>query len=276
MTREEVKKEILSELGYPVVKVELDDTMWDKIFTHALRWFKAKKGLVKYWVMPIAEGQLCYNYPPNAYEVVEVILPQRSDIASLLSLGFFDLIPVTGIGLGLGSGSQASLQNFTSMYVQLLQQLETRRRVFGAEPDWYTQGGKIFLTTNGASAACYSMAVPAGCCGDTVSGGVGDSVSGVEFGCDVNIGLGMVVGYKSDVIDIPDFRGRDADLIYRYCVALAKQRLARIRGKYKSYPAAGGMVDTDWDTLLEEAKEEFTLLEEEISDSQGAMGFITG
>ena len=92
----------------------------------------------------------------------------------------------------------------------------------------------------------------------------------------MNIGLGMVVAYKSEVIDIPDFKGRDADLIYRYCTALAKQRLGRTRGKYKSYPAAGGMVDTDWDTLLEEAKEEFTLLEEEIADSQGAMGFVTG
>ena len=77
-----------------------------------------------------------------------------------------------------------------------------------------------------------------------------------------------------DVTEITD--ARDVDLIYRYVEATAKKIVGRVRSKYKSYPAAGGTIDTDGPDLLEEARVDFEKLEEEIAGSQYPMGFLVG
>ena len=184
MKKEDIKKEILADLGAPTVKVEIDDAVWDKIFQGAKRWFKGKKGFIRPWVMPILDGKNCYDLPEGAYQVVDVILPRRSDVASLLTLGFFDVIPTNGLGLG----SQGDLQTFYSSYVQLLQTLETRRRVFGADPDWEQIGKQLVITAGtGANGVCSSIMVPSSCCGQDLVSGVSGDVSGFAFDCDVQI-----------------------------------------------------------------------------------------
>lgn len=273
MTKEELKKQVLAELGAPTVKVEVDDAVWDKIFSMGLRWFKAKKGVVKLWIQPLIDGQNCYDMPPNGYQIVDVIMPRTNDIAAYLTLGFFDIIPAQGIGFSQTSAS--SLNGFYSGYVQLLQTLETRRRVFNAEPGWEQIGNKLIISGGGGN--CSSIMVPSGCvgCGGSVSGVSGD-VSGFAFDCEVSVGLGMLIYYKTNVFGVEDLVGRDEDLIYRFILAQVKKILGRIRSKYKSYPAAGGMIDTDGPELIEEARAELEVLDEEISESQGAMGFVCG
>jgi hypothetical protein len=261
-------------LGAPTIKVEVDDAVWDKIFSMAFRWFKAKKGVVKIWIQPLIDGQNCYPLPPGGFKVVDVIMPRSNDIAAYLTLGFFDIIPAQG--LGFSSGSASTLNGFYSGYVQLLQSLETRRRVFNADPDWEQVGNQLIISGGGGT--CSSIMVPSSSCAGcgSVSGDISGSVSGMEFDCDVPVGLGMLVYYKTNDFVIEDLIGRDEDLIYRFVLAQVKKILGRIRSKYKSYPAAGGMVDTDGPELIEEARLEMEILEEEISESQGSMGFIVG
>lgn len=241
MTESDIICEVKSELGSPTVKVELDDTVWEKIFTKAKRWFRAKKGVISCYVLNLVDGQTEYDMPPNSVGLIDVVLPNRTDIASLLSFGFFDVIPMNAWNIG----SLTSSFNSYSSYVQILQALETRRRVFSADPDWYEACGKIHITVK-------------------------------SLDCFGNGGTQALVFFKKQDFDISELKERDEELIYRYSLNEAKYRLGRVRGKYKSYPAAGGSIDTDADDLIADYKEEKELLEEEISESQGSMGFVVG
>jgi len=238
---EEFKKEILLELGAPILDVELADEHWPAIIARAKRWFKAKKRVLDCTNIPITNDVFQYDFPPNACAIIDIILPRRSDIQSLLSLGFFDIVPLNALNIG----AVTSAFNSYSSYVQILQALETRRRVFSADPDWEVICGKITLI--GGS----------GLCG---GGGMGQ----------------MLVMFKKEVWETEELHDRDENLFFRYMLATAKHFLGRIRSKYSSYPAAGGQIDTDGQSLLEEYKEEVELLDEEIAESQGPMSILIG
>lgn len=236
----EMKKDILTELGEPTIKVEIDDTAWPAIIKNAKRWFKAKKGVLDCAVMPVTPGKVEYDFPANACVIIDVILPQRSDINSLVSLGFFDIVPLNSLNIG----SVTSAFNSYSSYVQILQALETRRRVFSADPGYEILCGKIVLTN-----ACNSSG--------TIQGQ-------------------MLIVFKKEDWEVDELKDRDENLFYRYLMAAAKMVLGRIRSKYSSYPAAGGMIDTDGAELLAEAKEEKELIDEEIAESAMPMGILYG
>jgi hypothetical protein len=249
MNESEMKQQILASLGEPTIKVEIDPGQWCLFFQKTLRWFKAKKGLICCEVIRLIPGQQQYDLPVGANSVVDIHLPVGyGDIQAIFSQGILDtnLIPADIFGIG-GSGG-FSRYGFTfsnSAYVQVLQYLETTRRVISAEPTWEVMCGKIYVSN--------------GWCGSNANGHA------------------MLVMYKKEEVSIEDIKDhRDIDLIYRYTEALAKMVLGRIRSKYKSYPAAGGMIDTDGPELIEEGKAEIEKLEEEISDSQFPMGLMVG
>ena len=237
----EFKKEILFELGEPVMKVELDDGQWEAICSKAKRWFKAKKGVLDCTMVGIIDDVFQYDFPDNACQIIDIILPRRSDIQSLLSLGFFDIVPLNALNIG----AVTSAFNSYSAYYQILSALETRRRIFSAEPTWDIVCGKIQLI--GGSGLC-------------AGGGTGQ----------------MMVIFKKENWSVDELKDRDENLFFRYMHAVAKEVLGRIRSKYSSYPAAGGMIDTDGPALLEEAKAEYEKLDEEIADSQFPMGMVYG
>ena len=239
-TLAEIKEDILAEFGHPVIDIELDECQWDSIFRNAKRWFKAKKGLLDCVNVTLVEGKTEYDFPANACVIVDAILPHRSDIQSLLSLGFFDIVPLNALNIGAVTSSF----NSYSSYVQILQALETRRRIFGADPSWDVICNKI-----------------------QIIGG-----SGV---CNGNAGTMLVIFVKEE-FDLCDLKGRDENLIFRYIKNEATRFLGRIRGKYKSYPTAGGETVTDADDLLNDYKEVRERLDEEIADSQGPMSILYG
>jgi len=240
-TEEMWKKEIKVELGEPILEVELDDTVWPIIVERAKRWFKAKKGVLGCENMAIVPGKTVYDFPSNACAIIDVILPRRSDIQSLLSLGFFDIVPLNALNIG----SATSAFNSYSAYTQILQALETRRRIFGADPDWEVLCNQLHLI--GGSGLC-----------------AGEGT-----------GYALII-YKKENWSTEELKDRDENLFFRYMLGQAKYFLGRIRSKYKSYPAAGGSIDTDGPELLQEAKEDFELLDVEISESQGPMGIVIG
>lgn len=246
-TRQDIINEIKIDLGHPTIKVELDDVVWDVLFSKSLRWFKGKKGLIASTTIQLQDGRNHYDWPTGALAITDVILPRRTDISDLLTLGFFDIIPAAQI-LG-GSSNPAGLTIDSSAYVMTLQTLEMRRRIFSSEPDWYVIDypiKKIVIAVK-ASNVVYSI--------NTAP-------------------LHMIVFYKKDDIDVTDFLGRDEEMFYRYMLAKAKVMLGTIRSKYSTYPTAGGSITMDGDALKQEGFAEIERLEIEIDDSQGNAGGI--
>lgn len=246
-TRAEIINEIKVDLGFPTIKVELDDSVWDALFSKSLRWFKAKKGLIACTTVPLQDGKNHYDWPAEAYAITDVILPRRTDISDILTLGFFDIIPAAMI-LG-GSSAPAGLTIDSSAYVMTLQTLEMRRRIFSTEPDWYVidyPEKKIVIAVRAANVVYSINTTP----------------------------LHMIVFYKKHNVDVTDFLGRDEELFYRYMLAKAKIVLGTIRSKYSTYPTAGGSVTMDGDAMKQEGFAEIERLEIEIDDSQGNAGGI--
>lgn len=246
-TREEIVEEIKTDLGHPVVKVEIDDAVWDVLFRKAIRWFKAKKGLIATTTIALEDGKNQYDWPAEAYAITDVILPRRSDISDILSLGFFDIVPAAYV-IG-GSSVPAGTRIDISAYVMLLQSLEMRRRVFSSEPDWY-------ILEHPIKKICIAV-----------------KASNVVYS--VNTApLYMIVHYKKNTIDVADFLGRDEELFYRYMLAKSKIMVGTIRSKYSTYPTAGGSITMDGEQLKSEGFQEIEKLEMEIDDSQGNAGGI--
>jgi hypothetical protein len=252
MDRQELIDDIKSSLGAPVVHLEIDEAVWDKIINKAKRWFRAKKGFITQTLVDIQPNENEYDWPADATAIVDVIMPRRTDISDILSLGFFDIVPAQMLATANQYPSlhtAGAIRFETSAYVQLLQSLEIRRRVFSADPGWTVMGPpikKIYLTPRDILTSLGNSDTPAK----------------------------MIVYYKKQDFDITDFIGRDEDLFYRYCEAKAKMVLGRIRSKYPTYPSAGGSITMDGSELIAEAKEELRDLEEEISESQGNAGGI--
>ena len=246
----ELISDIKTELGHPLVKVELDVTVWDVIFRKAFRWFKAKKGFVKQATIQLQDGLFDYPWPSDAYALTDVVVPRRTDLSDILSLGFFDIVPAQFVATAstMPTMQSAGTMRFDmSSYVQLLQSLEMRRRIFSGEPDWIedTINKKIMLTNRNP---------------------VGFSIQGNA--------LFMIVYYKSETMTMADFHGRDEELFYRYCLARAKLILGTARSKYSTYPSAGGSITMDGEQLKQEAYADLAALDIEIDDSQGNIGGI--
>jgi hypothetical protein len=250
LTVASIRDEIKIELGYPTVRVELDDTVFEAIVNKAWRWFKAKKGIIKRTPVQLQEGLTEYPWPSDCDALVDVVVPRRTDISDILSLGFFDIVPAQFVATAstFPSMQSAGTMRFDmSAYVQLLQSLEMRRRVFSGEPDWYEDrtSRKIVLTNRNP---------------------VGFSIDGNQ--------LWMVVFYKTNSPTLTDIFGRDEDLFYRYCLAKSKIILGTIRSKFGSYPAAGGPIAMDGEALKTEGYADLAKLDEEIEGSQGNAGGI--
>lgn len=232
----DIKLEILTNFGSPVVKVEIDETQWDWIFKRAKRWFQAKKGLMGCGLYPASSP---FTPTSDMAAVIDIVLPGdgAGGIGCLTTFGFFDDLVPADIFNGNGSTANSTFTNY-SQWLQVLQQFEQIQRITGTEPGWYEACGKIYLNGN---------------------------PSGV-----------MLVLYKRATWSVADLKDRDEDLFYRAAMNEARYVLARIRGKYQSYPAAGGSVETDASGLMDEYREERERLEEEISASAMPIGPVTG
>lgn len=242
--------EVKSKLGFPIVKVELDESHWKHVVKNTKRWFMAKKSLVA-----VKFGKYAQNQDPipftdidpvnGVYKVLDVY-PDTNDSGSRgVDATYFEILP---FGYPIwGSGNHifgTSAYNRTSYVYQIFMSLEQRRKVYGSDLDFfvendYINGHKLHLT-------------PQRRCRD------------------------YAIVYKPAILPIQSLEGRDAQLFFDWALADAKETLGIIRSKYKDYPSAGGTISTDGPELLDQAKESKERLEEEIAGSQGPLGVIFG
>lgn len=234
----ELIETIKSYLGYPVVKIELDDTQWNNVLKATKRWFMAKKGLIFSKIEPLLYNQCEYIMTPDVENVVEVVLDMSPDLIAFFSLGAFDIIP---FGFPFAFPTTPSTLQYSG-FVQLLQFNELRKRIFSVEPsfEYDQQSGILRITPT------------------PFKGG------------------NMMITYKTRDFDVSKLLARDEELVYEYAKAQAMLVLGRIRSKYSEYPTAGGSTTMDGAELTSEAKELIERLNQEIFDSQGTCGFISG
>jgi hypothetical protein len=230
-----LKQEVFAELGGGTggfVTVELTDEAFNNAVKMAKRWFNSKKGYSVFRPVPIVDGQLEYKMTVDVQQVLDVVFQIPSDVAAFFTLGFFDIIPYgPNTLLSVGSG----LTNYSG-FAQLLEFTEKRKRVFSVEPEWYYEQQTQILHI-------------------TARGG---TPSGV-----------MLVQLKTSNFDPANLNDKDDDMFVRWVKAKCKEIVGRVRSKYDTLPGAGGPVAMDGQRLIDESKEEFEKLNQEIFWSQG-------
>lgn len=236
MDETQLKEWILRQMGAPMIKVEVTKEHLCDAVENAVRWFTAKKGLTKFTTIQVQDGKTNYCLPDDVDTVLDVIFAVPPFDMSLVFSPFILADDKVPYDV-FAAPSSAGLY---SSFVQTIQYIEMAKRVLGAEADWRQENRTlhVFPLPKNASA--------------------------------------ILVEYKTNSFNIQQLNERDHDLVKRYALAWTKRLVGRIRSKYESYLSAQGAVTLDGREMLEEAREEFVTLDEEISDSAMPMYFFTG
>ena len=236
MDEAQLKEWILRQMGAPLIKVEVTKEHLCDSVENAMRWFVAKKGMVKYVVIRVQDGRTDYCLPDDVDTVLDVVFSVNPMDISLIFSPF--IVQDENVPYDVFAAPQSA--GLYSSFVQSLQYVETAKRILGAEPDWRQENRTlhIFPLPKNASA--------------------------------------VIVEYKTNTFDINQLNERDHDLVKRYALAWTKRTVGRIRSKYDGFPSAQGQAQLDGRELLEESREEMSELEEEIAASAMPMHFIAG
>lgn len=233
-------------LGCGVVRVELTNDQVGDAFDDAVRWWVGKRGLKKWAGTNIVSGQMEYVVPDDVDEVLEVVFPGLY-LDSIAWSGEYYAYGDDGDYVYATSWFSGTPQTaFPGSYFQTIQHSEMVNRIFNAERAWEYDRNRKIITISPER-----------------------QPSGSAF-----------IHYISNTLTDEEFCKkilvRDRDIILRYAVVMAKQRLGRVRVKYQQWPSAGGMVSMDGDQLLGDVISELSILEEEIMGLSDAVPFVTG
>lgn len=233
---DELKQWILRRLGGGLVSVELCESNLDDALDSAVRWFAAKKGVMKYKDMTFYSGINAYDLDCEVDTVLEVRFPSGPMDLSLIFSPYIladEKIPYDVFAAPQSAGLYSS-------YTQSLQYIEHAKRLLNADEDWRQEDRTLYL-----------FPVP--------------RASGI-----INI------IYKSNDLKVEQLNQRDFDLVRRYALAWAKHDLGRVRSKFPGgYPGAQGSVRMDGESLLNEARTDMAALDNEIAQSGFPMMFMT-
>jgi hypothetical protein len=233
-------KHIYLHLGGGVVDIHLQECHYKEAIEEAVRWWRAKKGVKKWFDLQVLPYQTEYPLPEDVDTVLEVVLPDDPGPMGRAFDPFYQ--PGDGVPWGIYSTDRSGL-GYLSSYGQLLQQIETTQKVFSSDPDWRHDTGSRVLQI-------YPL----------------NKRSGIAK-----------VFYKSHTLTLEQLPERDNDLVKRYARAYAKKILGHIWGKYTDgFPAAQGNRSLNYSQMLSEADAEIAQLEQEISDSAMPMDILIG
>jgi hypothetical protein len=240
MTESDLRQFILRRLGHPTIKVELTDCHLDDAIAESKRWFAARKGVDREFILQINSGQVEYDVPEDTDAVIDVAIQASPFDAALVftpNILADEKVPYTVFAAPQSAGLYSS-------FVQSIQYLNMAKRIINAEFNWlyYPQRKKLLI------------------------------LPGTR-----NFAANAIVEYKSTITTLEQLGERDHDLIKRFSVAWAKRDLGMIRDKYKSgIPGAQGTVMLNGTDLLAQSEAEFAKLEQEISDSAMPLPWLVG
>lgn len=236
MNEEELEGWILRTLGAPIVKVQLTKCHLEDSIADAKRWFTAKKGQVREMFLPAFPGGQDITLPDDVETVLDLTFEEHGHEFSVSAYPGM-LLPEQDVPVS--AIYNASSGGFYSGFVQVAQHIEMARRVMSAEPDWVQEGRILRL-----------FSVPPE-------------------------GTKVHLRYKSCEFATDQLTERDLDLVRRYALVKAKERLRLIRGVYEGgFQASQG--STTFNLSILETDAEMEKLEQEIAASSMPMGIFVG
>ena len=227
--RGRIKQEIMYDLGYPVVRVEVIEPWVDSAIDRALREFSRITPQAEVWEsFPTQAGVHRYLVPDDYVAIRECVYTPSN-----WGLFYYDMFPGWGAWYDwLRSYSSMTDYTISDMYINMSE------RVFGKQATWEFHHPYIYL---------YPMPRQSG---------------------PVWIKVQKVI--TEDAI-------REEDWVREYALAVVKQRLGRVRGKYQSLPGPRGDISLDGADLISDSKETILRLVDDLrAEYQEPLGFYTG
>ena len=242
-TEDELKARVLRYFGHPTICVELTEDQVNDALADAKRWFMDRVGGVPMLMFKsVADGQVEFELEASVSDVMEVVFPDLNLFQMLAPEIFDTTIPVSLLWFdvgGYGEGGLSGLSTDTedpigqgiggvwpnSGVYQVLQSLETSRRILSADNDWdYDQYSRILRIFPNETA--YSS--------------LGAST--------------IIIEYLSNEWDVACLSPAECDVLYRRFLIEVMYRLGEIRTKYDSFPVPGGERSLNGDSLLQRAE----------------------
>lgn len=244
MTEERIKNKILHRLGDKLVQVELDSEDWDEIFDDSYRWWNARKGITKKYVLSLSPDVTEYQMPLDCKGLVEYIPPSESDDS--ITSDAIDPFDVTTNIANATLGQHKPIDYvLTDIYHDML------KSVYNGESSTWLDFSSVDSTS-----------------GPTLVVSPSPSESKVA-----------VVYYNSSVFgqeQVNYLYPIDLEIFLEVVECHAKIVVGRKRSKFSDYQIPGGIVTLDGVALIDDANEKLEKLHERIMDSQSPTPFITG
>lgn len=253
MTKSDMIEKIKRRLGYPVIKVELDNMQINDSIDYArnkyIRWAIGNATRENYFTVMLSAGQSDYDMPANTTEVISYETKAAGSIHTLFTIenylynqGMYDQLFMRSSGSGYNLVSYHIARDF----------LETvKRYVVDAYNFKYNPYTNV-LTIN-----------------PTPPSGGSVTINGETFNSP-----GFILVRAFGVV------GTDEDLyenlwITDYSTAMCKIVLGRIRSKFANFAAIGSntSLTMDGDSLLQEGQSEIEKLEEVLRSEEVFHGY---
>lgn len=227
-----IKDYILFSLGYPLVRIELEDRHLTLAIIDAITLWYKKAGTIEYSYRKVIPNGNIVTIPADIRPVtIKDVLFQPTLVDSfnrgLIMSGDEDVL---GKYVFPQQSFNNLLDNFDMVgYFMFTQRLEDFKKIVGIDRFWDIMNGQIMLYP--AEASFSEVAI--------------------------------VYRALPEEIEI-----NSEQWIKEYALAKAKHMLATVRGKMTGFQAAGGNLAGDADTLRSEAKEEMQNLRQELDGLQ--------
>ena len=239
MTLDEIKEEIKSGLGDPIICVELQPNHYDLAVERAERWFIADIGVIKLLDLTVAATENEYTLDDDVMDVIDVFR-EGHHIFSDDVFGFDAAAPY------LFSGANAPFFGRDPLgysdLTQRLQYLDTIKKTLGVDKSFeYDKQTRILRLYPQPSSSS---------------------------------GTAAIVQYMSRRVDVEKLFAWELDIFIRWAEAEAKEILGRIRSRFDTIPTPGGDRALDGPILLEEDRQQKEALREEARERQGPASFI--
>jgi hypothetical protein len=251
MKKVELIEKIKRRLGYPMVKVELDDSQISDCIDYArdkfVKWAAGNSTQEVYFTVMLSAGQTMYEMPAGTTEIIDYQVRTGGSIHTLFTIenylynmGMYDMILMRSAGDGYSLISYHIARDF----------LDTVRRyvvdAYNYKYHRYTNMLEINPTPP--------------------SGGT------VAIGTMVYNSPGFILVHSMQI------EGTDEDLytntwVYDYATAQSKAILGRVRAKFANFTSIGNTgISLDGDAILSEARDDIEKLETWLMDHEVYFG----
>lgn len=264
LTRDILRSYVRSELGKPIVEVELENTQIDDAISDAINLINAYVPCYRWGAFPSGDLTSLYKFTDDAdlaaaqptltlirgLQAIVDIQGVRDSVFTNAKIDVFDpLVYIAG-----GAASTGGLAS----YMQAVELLEEARRLFGSEVEWQGQ----WIYDESLSSRVYHLYI------------------------DTSITNRLRYGYKAIISLTPDdnvatglayVHPEFVHWVKKYVLAKCRAILGRGLRKFQGIPSTEGVdMQLDGSELVQEGQTEADMLEEELKGMRNTLPPITG